>query len=184
MVTIRNETLPHQIQIVSSGSSIYVSCNCLAQGYRKNLDGSSRYEREGHVIGGPLGRGESAVDRWRTHLPEETILDYIERLRPDGADGHVALVCDCGRSGCMFCDGGLFACVRCNSHEGATTSECPGSPMSSQTSTEVYWGYLDFRYGMWMPGKISPHCPTWFNEWNPEYVEWRRLHNEKESISG
>lgn len=171
MVTIRDDTLTHQIRIISHGGYVYASCNCLYK-----YGEFSEHSR----IGGPLSAGESAVDRWRTHLPEETILDYIERLRPEGVDGHVALVCDCGRFGCMFCDGGLFACVRCNSHEGATTSECPGVAMSSQTSTEVYWGYLDFRYGMWMPGKISPHCPTWFNEWNPEYVEWRRLHQEKE----
>lgn len=91
MVTLRDETLAHQIRIVTEGRAIYVTCNCIVQGYRKNLDGSRRYELHGQYIGGPLGSEESAVERWRTHLPTETILDYIHRLKPPEADGHIAL---------------------------------------------------------------------------------------------
>lgn len=170
MVIIRDDTLTHQIRLISHGARVYVSCTCL-----------SKYGEfsERRVIGGPLSAEESAVDRWRTHLPAETILDYIERIRKN--DAHIALECECDQEYCMFCDGGLFACVRCGSFEGATTSECSGISMSAHLRDEVYWGYIDFRNGMWMPGVISTHTPVWFSEWNPEYVEWRRLHNEKEN---
>jgi hypothetical protein len=68
-----------------------------------------------------------------------------ENPRPDG--GHIAHQCAGGRedSACMFCDGGLFACSTCGSFEGATTTQCPGQPLTEEESDAVYAGYLDFR---------------------------------------
>lgn len=51
---------------------------------------------------------------------------------------------------CPFCDGGLFACRACGSAEGATTTHCPGQPMSAEQVDAVYAGWLDFRYGEWV----------------------------------
>mgnify|MGYP001616490052 FL=1 len=78
---------------------------------------------------------------------------------------HVAYVCDrsyCrdyGRS-CMFCDGGLFRCVVCDSFEGATTTHCPGKRMSQIEIDLVYAGDLDYVDGAWVPrasGSCSSH---------------------------
>ncbi|HET9144098.1 HD domain-containing protein [Actinophytocola sp.] len=73
---------------------------------------------------------------------------------PDGEDGR----------SCMFCDGGLFACERCNSFEGATTTHCPGERMTAEQHDAVYAGDLDYRRradgtGEWLPVG-SPHTPN------------------------
>jgi putative hydrolases of HD superfamily len=68
-----------------------------------------------------------------------------------------------GRS-CMFCDGGLFACGRCDSFEGATTTHCPGRRMTADQRDAVYAGTLDFRRKAdgsgWWVGVGSPHTPN------------------------
>ena len=78
-------------------------------------------------------------------------------------DGHVALECDCGNTGCMFCDGGLFACTRCGSFEGATTTDCPGRQI--HLADEVYAGRLDYRIingvGSWVAGPSSDTPALW-----------------------
>lgn len=81
--------------------------------------------------------------------------------------GHVDYVCpgdhDDGRS-CMFCDGGLFACARCDSFEGATTTHCPGRKMTADQHDAVYAGDLDFRRKAdgsgWWVRVGSPHTPN------------------------
>jgi putative hydrolases of HD superfamily len=80
--------------------------------------------------------------------------------------GHVAHVCDRDHDGpgCMFCDGGLFACDRCNSLEGATTTRCPGRKMTAEEHDAVYDGRLDFRRkpdgSGWWVCVGSPHTPN------------------------
>jgi hypothetical protein len=78
-------------------------------------------------------------------------------------DGHVEVACDgvdChdGR-GCMFCVGGLFACRVCDSFEGATTTFCPGRPLTKKECDAVYAGELDYRAGAWVEGP-SIHTPA------------------------
>lgn len=65
-------------------------------------------------------------------------------------NGHVAYECRCDRTTCMFCDGGLFACEVCGSFEGATTTFCPGRPMTKDEEDAVYSGDLDYRDGQWI----------------------------------
>lgn len=77
-------------------------------------------------------------------------------------DGHVPFNCRCDRTACMFCDGGLFACTRCASFEGATTTECPGESMTKEQQDSVYAGTLDFRDGEWRP-VASRHSPAFWN---------------------
>lgn len=73
--------------------------------------------------------------------------------------GHIALVHDkCDKNGCMICDGGLFVCTRCGSHEGATTTHCPGGQMTAETYEKVYAGELDYREDEWVRAG-SPHTP-------------------------
>lgn len=79
------------------------------------------------------------------------------------ASQHIALVCKCHETACQFCDGGLFACVRCGSFEGATTTECPGEQIIRYKSDAVYEGRLDYVGGKWVWGACSPHSPQWCN---------------------
>lgn len=76
-----------------------------------------------------------------------------------------------GRS-CMFCDGGLFACGRCGSFEGATTTHCPGRQMTADQHDAVYAGTLDFRRKAdgsgWWVAVGSPHTPN--RGWESEAV--------------
>lgn len=81
--------------------------------------------------------------------------------------GHVALTHDphyhdddLGAGvGCMFCDGGLFACTRCDSFEGMTTTHCPGRGWGEDVGTAIYDGKLDYRDGEWVDVG-SPHTPN------------------------
>lgn len=72
---------------------------------------------------------------------------------------HIEFKCNCYRTGCIFCDGGLFLCAVCNSFEGAMTTECPSRRMTSQESAEVYEGLVDFIGGKWKE-QASPHSPA------------------------
>jgi putative hydrolase of HD superfamily len=82
--------------------------------------------------------------------------------------GHVAHVCDerheDGGWTCQFCAGGLFACTRCGSFEGATTTHCPGRQMTREQEEAVYAGRLDFRRKAdgsgWWVHVGSPHTPN------------------------
>lgn len=84
---------------------------------------------------------------------------------PERDDGHIAYVCpqSCDKPYCSYCEGGLFACVRCNSAEGATTSECPGVPMTLEQVDAVYAGRLDYINGEWIE-KVSPHSPASYRQ--------------------
>lgn len=75
---------------------------------------------------------------------------------------HTEYKCICRRSGCMFCDGGLFACSVCDSFEGATTTECPGREMTQEEMDRVYAGTLDFRDGAWVNAP-SGSCATHYD---------------------
>lgn len=81
--------------------------------------------------------------------------------QPAPDDGHVAFVCKCDRTACMFCDGGLFACARCGSFEGATTTQCPGEQMTADQVDAVYAGTLDYRDGAWAQA-CSRHTPAFW----------------------
>lgn len=77
-------------------------------------------------------------------------------------DGHIPVECtraDC--TGCMFCEGGLFACEVCGSFEGATTTFCPGQPMTKAEADAVYTGDLDYRDDQWVDGP-STQTPALF----------------------
>lgn len=83
----------------------------------------------------------------------------MERMSEQIAD-HVPYDCKCHRAGCMFCDGGLFACDLCDSFEGATTTHCPKRKMTQAERDAVYAGTLDFRNGEWISapsGSCSSH---------------------------
>lgn len=69
--------------------------------------------------------------------------------------GHVDYVCNGGHEErpCMFCDGGLGACTRCDAFEGAWPDHCPGQRMTSEQSEAVYAGELNYRDGAWRPGE-------------------------------
>lgn len=75
--------------------------------------------------------------------------------------GHVDYECERDHEDgtCMFCDGGLFACSRCGSFEGATTTHCPGVKMTADQHDAVYAGKLDFRSGQWVEAG-SWHTPN------------------------
>lgn len=75
--------------------------------------------------------------------------------------GHVAVKHEpmCDNPSCMFCVGGLFACTRCGSFEGATTMHCPGVEMTEEQRDLVYKADLDFRDGEWIRAAVSPYCP-------------------------
>lgn len=55
--------------------------------------------------------------------------------------GHVAFECHCNRTGCMFCDGGLFSCTICGALEGALLPQCPGRWLSQAEHDENYAHY-------------------------------------------
>lgn len=62
--------------------------------------------------------------------------------------GHVAHHCDTRTcDGCMFCHGGLFACVTCGGLEGSVPTDCPGERMPEVVADEVYAGAIDYRRG-------------------------------------
>lgn len=120
-------------------------------------------------------------------LPEG-VPDNAAALAVSKADsGHVDYVCpgghDDGRA-CMFCDGGLFACARCDSFEGATTTHCPGRKMTADQHDAVYAGDLDFRRKAdgsgWWVRVGSPHTPSkgWVPRFEPDgqsiddAIEW------------
>lgn len=78
---------------------------------------------------------------------------------PSDDTGHVDLVCTCYRTGCMFCDGGLWACTICCGLEGSMPSTCPGQRMTHEQTRAVYAGTLDYRNGQWTEGVPSRFCP-------------------------
>jgi hypothetical protein len=64
---------------------------------------------------------------------------------------HVYFKCDCWKTGCMFCDGGLGACTVCMGIEGSLTTECCGRPITEAEELLIYnRGILDFRNGEWV----------------------------------
>lgn len=81
-------------------------------------------------------------------------IDHSPKTCTDYAEGRA----------CMFCDGGLFACARCGSFEGATTTHCPGRKMTADQHDAVYAGTLDFRRKAdgsgWWVAVGSPHTPN------------------------
>lgn len=97
----------------------------------------------------------------RTNKENKTELDTPTSFFSDyeRKSGHKAYICpnDCSNIGCMFCQGGLFMCTQCNSHEGATTTDCPDYLMDMVIIDHVYARLLDFRNGRWihLPGIIE-----------------------------
>lgn len=81
-------------------------------------------------------------------------------LAPANETGHVDVECDCHRTGCNFCDGGLWACDVCNGLEGSMPSKCPGQKMTAEQRDAVYRGRLDYRDNGWVEGVASRWCPT------------------------
>jgi len=65
--------------------------------------------------------------------------------------GHVWHVCDCGKTGCQFCDGGLGFCTVCKGFEGTLTTHCCGRPLTKKEEYKIYsLGQLDYRDGEWV----------------------------------
>lgn len=62
---------------------------------------------------------------------------------------HTEYICKSNHEypGCMFCDGGLFACTVCGGIEGSLTTDCPGKRMTEAEQDEVYAGRKDYREG-------------------------------------
>jgi hypothetical protein len=62
---------------------------------------------------------------------------------------HTKYICKGGHDslGCMFCDGGLFACTVCGGAEGSLATDCPGVQMTPEQGDAVYAGTLDWRDG-------------------------------------
>ena len=77
--------------------------------------------------------------------------------------GHVAHECqpDCDNPTCMFYRGGLFACTRCGSFEGATTTDCPGVQITRQQTDAIYTETLDYRDGAWIAGPSLSTPALW-----------------------
>lgn len=73
---------------------------------------------------------------------------------------HVRVDCKCGRTGCMFCDGGLFACSVCGLIEGSLTTQCPGVESYRDHGDAVYEGREDFIGGKWVSGAVSDASPA------------------------
>lgn len=73
--------------------------------------------------------------------------------------GHTDVTCDCYRSGCNFCDGGLWACDVCGGLEGSMPSKCPGKQMTNEQRDAVYRGCLDYRDTGWVEDTASRFCP-------------------------
>jgi hypothetical protein len=85
---------------------------------------------------------------WAPYIAARIYADWCAKNH-----GHVDYICNGfhteSQQSCMFCDGGLSACIRCNAFEGATPSECPGVPMTPDQSDRVYAGIIDYRFGQW-----------------------------------
>jgi len=63
---------------------------------------------------------------------------------------HTEYKCNCNRTGCMFCDGGLFSCTVCNGFEGTLTTECCGHKLHPTVLHAVYTGKIDYVNGKWI----------------------------------
>lgn len=50
---------------------------------------------------------------------------------------------------CLICDGGLSVCTVCRCAEGSLPTECPGTPVSSDTQDRIMAGTIDFKNGNW-----------------------------------
>jgi len=76
---------------------------------------------------------------------------------------HTRVVCKGGHEypGCMFCDGGLYACSICGTMEGAVPSECPGYIIPLGKVQAIYAGELDYKDGKWIEGACSPASPKY-----------------------
>jgi hypothetical protein len=127
-----------------------------------------------HGIHGRVGMLEARLDAIEKRQDQAKATDEANRKLVEAAveqrkresneprkDGHVPVECHCGKMGCMFCDGGLFACKVCGALEGATASECPGRRMSDEEKAAVYNGTLDYRGGEWVK-ECSPHSPFYY----------------------
>ena len=79
--------------------------------------------------------------------------------QPADNTGHIDAKCSGDCDGCMFCNGGLWACTVCGGLEGGMPSTCPGESMTAEQSDAVYAGDLDFRDGKWVEGVASRFCP-------------------------
>jgi hypothetical protein len=79
----------------------------------------------------------------------------------------------CQKSGCMFCDGGLFACRVCGLTEGCLTTHCPGYQCFKEMNQDIYEGRIDFRDGS-LINKCSPHSPVYYKT-----EEYKQLHGGK-----
>lgn len=87
---------------------------------------------------------------------------------------HTRVVCHDECEGCQFCQGGLFACACCDSYEGATTTDCPGAPMTEGQRDAVYAGSLDFEGGEWVL-QSGPFTPNQLFPRTAARVEARRV---------
>ena len=71
---------------------------------------------------------------------------------------HKFFECNCNRTNCIFCDGGLAHCTICNGFEGTLTSECCGRKITEEEEHKIYEECsLDFRDGQWVQKSNRPN---------------------------
>jgi hypothetical protein len=70
----------------------------------------------------------------------------------------------CQSDRCFICDGGLAACIRCNTSEGTLPTDCPGTHISWEDAERIYNGKLDYRFGR---GWIEASSSTWDHNVKP-----------------
>lgn len=80
---------------------------------------------------------------------------------------HTWYECKCGHVGCQFCDGGLGHCTVCKGFEGTLTTDCTDKKLSEQTLNAVWKGYIDFKDGKWITGRL------WWNGKLHTWKEWK-----------
>lgn len=95
-----------------------------------------------------------------------TNAEYLERI--GFPVDHVDFKCTCHKTGCMFCDGGLWACTKCGGFEGAMPTQCPNVDMTADQADAVYAGKLDFRHGEWVE-KCSYFAPRGYEDFHKEF---------------
>lgn len=79
---------------------------------------------------------------------------------------HNYFECNCWKTGCMFCDGGLQACNICRGGEGSLTTDCPGRPITEAEELLIYnRAILDFRNGEWV---YKSNYQRYYKKENPD----------------
>jgi len=68
---------------------------------------------------------------------------------------HTPVKCNCNKSHCNICDGGLVTCSVCGASEGELTTECPGYKLPRSTMKLVFEGEIDYISHRWVITKFD-----------------------------